>query len=294
MAVIGLPPSSGQGPFWSVAWSVGTVSEWFGNVSEDIANVPILGNRLSYPFYAVSYYLRHAADRLRTADDSYVRVRDRLNYLFDGSGFLGLLYWASGNFRTIRENPGQFVLNSLYAISGELWSFAVNPIGFINARIRGISSYLSWFISDPMGLFVAFLRSINWWIGWFIDNPSDWLRSFLRGVSWQIGMLVDNPLGFVNHFVRSLSSQLGYIIDDARGWFVGKLWEVSPNLYHLALNTSYFLKSQIAGYLGFDMGFWSNPIDYLTRRMLERLRFMLGFYANTIKELVIDLILLFI
>lgn len=294
MAVIHEPPSTGQGPFWNVAWSIGSVSDWFENVSRDIDGVPIIGNRLSYPFYAISWYLDQASDRLFSADDNFVRVRDWIQYLINGSGFINLLYWASGNFRQIRENLPSFILNALYSVSSDLYSFALNPIGFVNTKIRQISSYLSWFIDDPMGLFVAFFRAINWWLGWFIDNPSDWLRNFLRGIAWHITLLVDNPLGFVNHYLRNLSGHFGGIIDNARNWFLGRLWEVSPDLYNLAINTSYYLKSQIAGYLGFSMDFWSNPIDYLTRRALERFRFMLGFYANTIKEIIIDLILIFI
>lgn len=294
MAVTHEPPSTGQGPFWNVAWSIGSVSDWFENISQDIDGVPIIGNRLSYPFYAISWYLDQAANRLYSADDTFVRVRDWLQHIVNGTGFINLLYWSSNNFRLIRENLPTFILNALYAVSSDLYSLAINPIGFVNAKIRQISGYLSWFIDDPMGLFVSFFRAINWWLGWFIDNPSDWLRNFLRGVSWHIGLIVDNPLGFVNHYLRSLSGQLGQIIDNPVNWFWGKIWEISPDLYHLAVDTSFYLKTRIAAYLGFDMSFWVNPIDYLTRRILERIRLLVGFYANTLKDIIIDLILIFI
>lgn len=293
MAVIHAPPTPPAGPLFWASWYMRGFSDHLNRLGNDLEGVWLIGTHLAYPFQIIASYAKTVSNWFNTADTSVQNAISWINHVINGTGFLDLLYWASGHFWAIRNDPKNWIKGILNAIDWRLAYLAVNPLGFTGYMIRQVSGYISWLIDNPLGLVSLLFRQLAWYGGLILDNPSLFIKHFFGQISYAMALLLASPASFINSYIRQVSPLLGTLIDNPIGWLWGLVIGLSYDLAQFISNPRWYLQQQIAYMLGLPPGFWADPFYHITEMVLYKIRTRQGTLGSTLASLIIDLILVF-
>ncbi len=294
MAVIPTPSGRVNTHLFSAAWQLTYVADRFAHIGSSIQDVFIIGNWLATPFLAISGILWVVAQRMIDANNTIGEWLSWIRYIIDGNGFVQLLRWASWHFEQIRTNVASW----------------------IKAVALFIVWWFGWFVSDPTGWLGHFIRQVSWVMGLLIDNPWNFINQTLRGLRGWLGQFLDDPRGFVIGQLSQIMPEIwsfllnpllyiltkvGQLIFDFNGfrltpgnWLIARLSEYNTFLSELLRDPEGFVKRRVSRLFDFPDYFWSNPQFYLLEFIIRRLRQYLNHFSNTIKDIIVDFIMLFI
>jgi hypothetical protein len=287
-------PTPPAGFLWRAGWSVETFGIRLQNLGDAIDDVFIIGSHLSFPFKSMASYAKACGRRLYEADDEYQVVKEWVRSIVDGNGFLTLLFWASSNFRDIKENAPLWFLNKLKNTAAHFPLLVTNPFSFVKRYVRQISYWLNRLIDSEINFINDLLRQLRGWIGYLLDNPVGWLRDNVRHISWPVRLLIDNPFELIRHFVGALPGDFALLMNNRRQWVLAVLFALSYDLGLFAQSPETFLKNRIATYLRLPQYFWSDPIFHIANWVIYYALIRFAAYKHRLKDLVVKIILEYI
>jgi hypothetical protein len=244
------PPQEPRTSLWSLAFKMQTIASKFLSIYNDVKDVWLLGKHLSYPFYMMYVYIMTGAGYVFEADNKLVHILTWLKGIIEGNTLVQLiasfswdlqqiinnpLGWfiaklgeSSHNFRRIREDPYQFVMDMLFArlpiirdiiyrtsdwlkdklrdISHDLFLFIENPWQYLYDKMTSMFTWLYWINAEPVNTVINWLVNYSWWFRDFLNNPQDKIISFIIQARPEMNDLLNNPYYWIK---RKISDVLG-------------------------------------------------------------------------------------
>ena len=294
MAVVPTPGGKVDTRLFSTAWQITYVADMFIHVGNSIRNVFIIGGWLSSPFLSIGSFLWQVAYKLISADNIIGEWLNWIRYIIDGNGFINLLRWASWHYEQIRINVGNWLKLVLPLVAWWFGLFVNNPREWLNYFIRQLSWVMGLLLDNPTEFINRFLRALRYWYGQFLDNPRDFIIGLLAQVMPEIWSFLTNPLWYIFNKIGQLIFDFNGFRINPGNWIVYRLSEFNWLLSELLREPEMFIRRRVGKMFDLPDYAWSNPLFYLLEFLLQKLRQSLNHFANTIKELFIDFILLFI
>lgn len=294
MAVVPTPGGRVDTRLFSAAWRLTYVADQFSHVGNTIKDVFLVGKWLSSPFIYISGRLWDVAQGMIDADRTIGDWLNWIRYIIDGNGFIQMLRWASWHFEQIRSNVAQWIKTvSLFIVWWFGW-FLSDPTGWVNHFIRQISWVMGLLLDNPWNFLNHLLRGLRGWLGQFLDDPRGFVISLLSAIMPELWLFLINPLMFI-------LGKIGQLIFDFNGfrfnpgnWILYRLSEYNGFLGELLRDPEGFIRRRVSRLFEYPDYFWSNPQFYLLENLIKKTRQYLRHFANSIKDIVVDFVLLFI
>ena len=293
MPVVIGPPVPPAGPLWWVGWYLDSFKIWLEHVGNSISDVFLLGYYLSSPFLSMAYYVGKAADYARDGDDKLQDIVAWVNGIKDGWLYKNLLYWVSSHFKDITDDASLWVKNRLASYSWFFGWMLDNRDDAFKWLVKSFWADLTFLIDDPLGWVknkLFFISGEFWQITY---NFGNWVRNSIRSHIPSLVPILDNPSTWVRDRIVSLGPDLWVFLYDPQRWLRDRIYAISYELGTFLDNPIGWLRAKVADTLGIPVWALNQPLYWLSWYLIREIRKSIMSFAETIKDLVIDLVMLF-
>ncbi len=294
MAVVPTPGGNVDTRLFTVAWNISYVADKFLHIGNSIKDVFIIGSWLSTPFLSIGTLLWSVASKLISSGNVIGEWLNWVRYIIDGNGFINLLRWASWHYEQIRLNVGNWLKLVLPLVQWWFGLFINNPREWLNYFIRQLSWVIGLLLDNPQNFINVLLRGLRGWIGQFLDDPRGFIIGLLSQIMPELWSFLTNPLWYIFGKLAQLFFDFNGFRVNPGNWIMYRLGEFNGALFELLREPENFVKRRVSRMFGLPDYAWNNPLFYLLEFLLRKLRQSLNYFSNTIKELFVDFILLFI
>ena len=287
-------PSPPAGFLWQVAWHIDTFASRMETLSQDIADIYIIGRYLATPFYTWSRSLVQAARFLRSADDTLQTTRNWTNYVFEKNGFADFIDYVSGEYKSIRTDAKLWLAGKLAGFGWWMYSLLYTPKNFVNYYVRSLAPDMASFLDNPGSWVIARIAGFSITLYMFVHNPKQWEKDLFVSIASHLVNFFSDPDTWVKQRLNEISGNYILIATNASLWVANQLASRNSDLYYLVHDPEYLIKKKIAVALNLSYGIWDDPLYWGLYYMLVTLGTNLANFQTRIKNLVVDFILMFI
>ncbi len=294
MPIVQPPQTPPVTAIWWLGYRLKEAGEYFDSLYHDLQGVYLLGDTLAVPFYYIGWYLGEAGRLAQEFDNVYLNTKKWVDYIIETNGFRSLIQGVWGEFNAIRNNPREWLISKLVLLSTDLPYLWLLPGYWINKYLRQQFPWIAQFLDNARNFVVNQIRGYLWWLPYFFDNPQGFIIEFAKQGNLIIAQFLTNPGGYVLSLLTKQYPFLGQFLSNPNSFILNGLRTVSPIIASLLANPSLFIRDYVQTLLNVPVSFWSNPFGYITDEVIRLLFSQLNYYADKLKNLLIELILRYI
>lgn len=294
MPIIQPPPTPPATPLWWLGYRLIQAGEYFDSLYHSLQNIYLLGDYLATPFYYIGWYVKEAGKLAQDFDNIYLNTKKWVDYIIEVNGLRTLIQGVWGEFDAIRRSPKDWLISKIVLLSTDMPYLWLLPGYWVSKYLRQQFPWISQFLDNARNYIVNQIRSYLWWLPYFFDNPQAFIIEFAKQGNVVIAQFLTNPQGHVASLLVKQYPWLGQFFSNPNSFILNGLRAASPIITALLVNPSLFIRGYVQNLLGVREVFWSNPFGYITDEVLKLLGQQLNFYADRLKNIVIELIMKFI
>lgn len=294
MAVIRPPPTPARSPLWSLSFKVEVIQSKFYELYKDIADVWLIGDWLSWPFYFISYYMGQAVSIIREGDTWIVKNRSWIESLYDGSQFGEILDSISNNLRWLRIDPLGFVRHYVSVMSVDLIRIVENAPDWLRDRVGQVYPTIRDLQYNPIGLISHYVRQAYGQAVSFLDNPRSTVRLWVTQLSPFLSGIISGGYAYILAQFNARAYWFSRFLSNPLDFVYSRIQQIYPQLPVVMNNPEQWLRQHIALILGISIGETYSFGSQLALIILRKINEQIGSHRETIKTLVCSIIIKFL
>lgn len=294
MANVPLPPIAPRTALWGLGFKFELIAQRFDKLRNDIQDIWLIGTWLSYPFYAIGYYMFQARDLVWQADDTLVEVITWIKGITEGNVIIGILEHLWYEFRYLKADPIGWVSAKIDQVSGELRHLRLDPLGWIRTRFRVAMPEFTSLLNN--GAYWVYSRLIEWKpeFGDFIRNTHGYIRDKVLSLFGWARELETNPAQMIINRISGYAGWFMTFLQDPAGFIYRELTAYNWELRLLLTDPTQWVKEKIGSILGISTADMDNFVPFLIKRMFSLILSNHQGLLDYTKEALINLVLRYI